>query len=467
MVKQQSPLPLDLDQYEKIVMYNCIFDQNYLETIFEHVKPSYFKDKDIKTIFTVLKTYYDENNHVPNLTELKAHLISEEDKQAFKRVVLSFGSLDKVYDKVALIKNTERFLKEKAVMSTVLTTSLDVQSGTIETSKILSNFESACNISLIENLGFDYLENIDKHVEDIQKVFNVLPTGWKWLDKHLGGGLMAEGRALYCFFGVTNVGKSIFLGNMATNILNQNKTVVLISLEMPEQVYAKRISASLSKIPSNDLNLQVEPLKNHLNQYKIKNKDSKLIIKEFPPKGVTVLGIKTYIEKLVKTGVKPDVIIIDYLNLIAPPTNGLNSYESIKQITEAVRALSYKFECPVISATQANRAAVSSPNPDVDKVSESMGLAHTVDAQFSIWTEAEDFELGIIHMGIVKNRFGPRQVHTQLKIDYPTLSISEIDDVVMNYTVKGKIPTNMIDDSNPNISDILNSVEIYSEASDN
>lgn len=465
MVKKQ--LPLDLDEYEKIIMFNSIMDQTYLETIFEYAKPSFFKDKDIRTVFTVLNSFYEEHKKVPNTTELKAHLISEEDKQALKRVIISFNSIDKNFDNAILIKNTERWLREKAVMNTVFNTSVDVQSGDIDSTKILKKFEDACNISLVDNLGFDYLENIDDHLKDLQKVFNILPTGWKWLDKHLGGGFMAEGRALYCFFGVTNVGKSIFLGNMATNILSQDKTVVLISLEMPEQVYAKRISACLSRIPSNDLNLQLDPLKNKLNQYKLKNSNAKLIIKEFPPKGVTVLNIKTYIEKLVRSGVKPDAIIIDYLNLIAPPSNGLNSYEGIKQITESVRALSYNFECPVITATQATRAAVSSPNPDVDKTSESMGLSHTVDAQFSIWTEAEDVELGIIHMGIVKNRFGPRQVHTQLKIDYPTLAISELDDVVFNYTVKGKIPTNLVDDSNPNITDILSSAENYSNEDEN
>ena len=289
---------------------------------------------------------------------------------------------------------------------------------------------------MVDNVGFDYLESIDQHCEDLQKVFNVIPSGWNWLDERIGGGFMADGRALYVFFGVTNVGKSIFLGNIATNLLSQDKTVVLISLEMPEQIYAKRISSQLSKIPFKDLSLQTDPLKKSLNQYKIKNKNAKLIIKEFPPKSVSALNIKNYLEKLSRMGVKPDAIVLDYLNLLAPNTSGLNSYESIKETTESVRALSYQFQCPVISATQANRSAFSTPNPDLDATSESMGLSHTVDAQFSIWTEEEDFELGIIHMGIVKNRFGPRQCHTVLEIDYETLSLNNPDEVAKSFTSK-------------------------------
>jgi replicative DNA helicase len=420
-------------------------DDDYLETILEYVKPSFFKDKKIKRLFEVLKNYYEQYNCAPNLTELKTHLITDDDKQAFKETVLSFQSLDKKYNKDVLLNNTEKFLKEKTVIDTVQKTSLNLQSGSIDSAKILDDFEKACSISLIENIGFDYLESIDEHCEDLQKVFKVISTGWKWLDNKIGGGFMAEGRALYVFFGVTNVGKSIFLGNIATNILNQDKTVLLITLEMPEQVYAKRISSQLSQIPFDGLSSSLVKLKNTINEYKIKNRKSKLIIKEFPPKGVSVLNIKTYINKLIKKGIKPDAIVVDYINLIAPTSVAANSYESIKTITESLRALSYTFSCPVISATQATRSAVNSGELDLDKTSESMGLSHTVDAQFSIWTEDGDTDLGIIHMGIVKNRFGPRKHTTILGIDYPTLTLKEIDDQNILSDNNTKIP-NLTDD---------------------
>lgn len=461
MVKLQ--LSLDLNHFEKILIYNALMDQSYLETIFEHTKPSFFKNKDIKEIFTVLHSFYNEFNKVPNITELKAHLIEDEQKQSLKNVVLSFDNIDKSYDKDILIKNTERFLKERAVVNTVLSTSLDVQSGEINSSEILEKFEKSCNISLIENLGFNYFEEFDKHTEELLKISKTISTGWKWLDSKIGGGFLVEGKAVYVFYGPTNSGKSIFLGNVATNILNQNKTVVLISLEMSEQVYAKRISAALSRISMNDLQLHIDPLKDKIKGYKLKHKDAKLIIKEFPPKTVSPLHIKTYIDKLVKKGIKPDAIILDYLGIMGSPEKGLNSYESVKLITEQVRAMSYHFECPVITAAQTNRSGYKESNPGLETMAESMGLAHTADCQFSIWSEDGDVELGMIHLGITKNRFGPRDIHTQLKIDYPTLTLSEIEDVVFNYTPKGKIPQNLTDDSNPNISDILSSASEFAE----
>lgn len=445
------------------MIYNSLVDPIYLESIIEHAKPSYFDNKNIRTVFESLANFYSTYNKIPNITELKVHLIEADKRQALKEVALSFADIDKNYDKEVLLLNTEKFLKEKAVYNTVLKTSVDVQSGTINSSQILEDFEKACSISLVESFGLDYLEQIDRHCEDLQKVFKTISSGWKWLDDKIGGGFMTEGRALYVFYGVTNVGKSIFLGNIATNILSQNKTVVLITLEMAEQVYAKRISSSLSRIAMNDLPMQIDPLKDSLNAYKLRHQDAKLVIKEFPPKAVTPIQIKAFLERLVKKGIKPDAIILDYLNLVAPPEKGTNSYEAVKHITEQIRALSYYFSCPVISATQANRSAYDQNNPGLETVSESMGLAHTADAQFSIWTEEEDFELGIIHLGITKNRFGPRECHTVLEIDYPTLTLKDPDSVAQSFNSQRRNIPGSIAGGIQSIADTLNLIENLDE----
>jgi replicative DNA helicase len=442
-------LDFDYELFEKIIVYNYLTDANYFETVYEYINSSFFTNENHKTVVKILKEYYRNNQKFPNPTELKLNFTSPNDRQALKEVLLSFKDIDKKYDKELLLKNTERFFKEKAVHNTVINTYVNIQAGDINSSEILKSFEKACSISLVENKGFDYLEKIDEHCDELQKVFKYIPSGWKWLDERIGGGFLATGRAIYVFYGVTNVGKSIFLGNIATNILSQNKTVVLISMEMPEQVYAKRISAQLSQIPMDDLSSEIQLLKTKLNSYKLRNKEAKLIIKEFPPKTVSTLHIKTYIEKLKNSGINPDIIILDYLNLIAPADKGQSSYDSVKQITEAVRAMSYQFECPIITATQANRSAYNEANPGLETTSESMGLSHTADAQFSIWTEKEEMDLNLIHLGITKNRFGPRDCQTVLEIDYPTLSLKdpESDSVVSTFSSPRSNKSNSINDT--------------------
>lgn len=458
-------IPINFDLLEKVIVFNALTDSVYLENIIEHIRPSYFKNEDIKCVFECLSQYFNTFGKIPNNTELKTHIVDPQKRDSLRKVALSFSDIDKNYDKEVLLKNTELFLKTKAVISTIKRKYVEVESGDINFEKVLEDVEDACGISLIESMGHDYLEEIDKHCEELQKATKTISTGWKWLDQNIGGGFLADGRALYVFYGVTNVGKSIFLGNIATNILAQDKTVVLLSLEMSEQMYAGRISSQLSKIPRNDLPSNIQGLKDEINLYKEVHKNSKLIIKEFPPQTVTPLQIKVYLEKLERKGIKPDAIVIDYLNLIAPPEKGMNSYESIKKITEYIRALSYKFECPVISATQTNRSAYNEANPGLETTSESMGLAHTADAQFAIWQEDGDVDLGVIRLGISKNRFGKRGVVTELELDYPTLTINDPSNDIGIFPTR--IKTSQLVNAPHTIADTLNAIENLDIGDDN
>ena len=434
MVEPKTGTGFDKHLFERVMLYNCLTDRTYLETIIPFTKPSFFDNEKNRSVFSYLISYFTEYSKVPNITELKIHLPEAEKRQILKDVILTFEKLDKTYDKDVLLKITEKFLKEKTVLQTVQKTSVEIQAGNVDAPQILKDFEKACNISLIENVGFDYLESIDAHCEDLKKIDKTISTGWKWLDEKLGGGFLKTGKAIYVFAGATNTGKSIFLGNIATNVLAQNKTVLLITLEMSEHVYSKRISAQLSKIPINGLVDSIEPLRGSLKGFKTKHSDAKLVIKEFSPRSVTPLQIKGYIQRLIRNGISPDLIVLDYLTLLACPEKGRNSYESGQLIAEQLRGLTYEFECPLVTAVQLNRSGYNQKAPDVDTTSESMGIPQTADVQISIWLETEDFDLGVIHYALVKNRFGPRGCSSILDIDYSTLSLRDPDETSKNFS---------------------------------
>jgi len=61
----------------------------------------------------------------------------------------------------------------------------------------------------------------------------------------------------------------------------------------------------------------------------------------------------------------------------------------------------------------------------METVSESIALPATTDAMFNIWQDDTDRELGVIKLGMMKNRFGANFGHQIMKIDYNTLSITE------------------------------------------
>ena len=430
---------LDNSFYETVIAYNMLTDEPYLASIIDHLDEKFFENKDIAKVVNLMTEFYKTRSVAPTITELKSYLTTPESKISFKRVVEMFEGFDRHFNKDELYQNTEKFLKEKAVYNTLLEVA-DQADQEVDTSNILSKFEKACNITLSTDIGLDYINDIDRHIQDLKTVDSTISSGWEWLDKKLDGGFLEHGRSIYVFAGETNIGKSIFLGIIARNIADQGRTVLLISLEMSELVYAKRITTNLTQIPIRQLHNRTDDIEECVQQYKNEKTDARVIVKEFPPSTVNCKHIKGYIKKLVDRGIKPDAIVVDYVNLIKSET-GVNSYERIKYATEELRALSYVFECPVITATQLNRSGYNEVNPGLDTVGESYGLAATADAIFSIWREEEDIDLGVLKLGIMKNRFGENYGSVIMEINYDTLTLSEATEQLQNIDMTETIGT--------------------------
>lgn len=418
---------LDLDFYEKVILYNCIFDNGYLASVIDYLKDDLFSDKDIRSVVGIIKDFYVRRGEVPTLSEIQTYLKDNALKESYRSVLLKLKEFDGTkFHRDELYENTEIFLKQKLVFNTLLEAAENHDGGKLDAADLLAKMEKAVGINLSPSLGLNLLENVDYFIEELSKNENKISTGWKWMDNKLGGGLLENGKALYIFIGETNVGKSIFLGNIAANVAMQGKTALVISLEMSEIMYGMRFASKLTKIPMFELKTDFDNLKEQLEDVKKQNNKSKILIKEFPPSTITPFQVSAYLKKLSQRGIKVDCLVLDYLNLMSSP-NGDTMYERIKHISEQLRAISYTHNVPIISASQVTRSAFSKDNPSLENISEGISLANTADAIFNIWQSDEDKENGYINMGIAKNRFGPNFGSTLLKIDYTTLTLEEED----------------------------------------
>lgn len=413
---------IDLDYFENVILFNSLTNQEYLSSIISYVDSKFFNDKSIAVVMSCVCSFFNERGALPSAAEIKARLSSEQDRKILNDVKNKLSAIEGPFNKDELIDNTEKFFKQRFIYDAIVNVAEKYSDSNFAIEDTLAEFEKAYNISLRENLGHWYFEDIDKHIQDLLAVYNPIPTGWKFFDERTEGGLFPK--TLTVFAGQVNVGKSIVLGNISTNMLLANKNVLLISLEMSEFMYSKRISTQLTQIPHGELKTYSGELKDQILHLK-RNIEGKLVIKEYPPKSVTVRQIDAYITKLKHKGFSPDIVVIDYVNLIHPLAKNLNSYESVKEICEHLRGLSFKYCIPFVSATQLNRGAFNTSSPGMEGISESIGLAATCDVICSLWQEEEDRELGIINIGFQKNRFGPNFGSAAFKCNYNTLTLSE------------------------------------------
>jgi len=418
---------LDLDFYEKVIVYNCIFDEGYLGSVIDYLKEDLFSDKDIKSTIGIIRDFYLKRNEVPTLSEIKTYLSDPKLKESFKSVLRKMEEFQGTkFNREELFENTETFLKQKSVFNTLLEAANSHDNGKLDAAELLMKMEQAVGINLSSSMGLNLLEDVDNFISELSKNESKISSGWKWLDNKIGGGFLENGKALYIFIGQTNVGKSIFLGNIAANVAMQGKTALVISLEMSEIMYGMRFASKLTKIPMFELKTDFNNLKDQLTDIKKRNKEAKILIKEFPPSTISPFQVGAYLKKLQQRGVKVDCLVLDYLNLMSS-SSGTTMYERIKHISEQLRAISYTYNVPIVSASQIVRSSFSSESPNLESISEGISLANTADCIFNIWQSDEDKENGYINMGIAKNRFGPNFGSTVLKIDYTTLTLEEED----------------------------------------
>ena len=415
-----------MDFFEYIILDNCFKNERFLATIVDIAKVEYFGNVNVRKIYKLLKVFYEKRGKLATNDELRVYLEDDHFKLAFKNVQATLNQLGE-YGEDELLENTELFLKERGFALTLEEVvenynNLDLKN---EALAILDKFDKVCNISLTTELGMDYFNDIEEFIDTLNSDDTYLSTGFPWLDKKLGGGYRELGKALYVFSGATNAGKSIMLGNAASTIVKAGKNVVVISMEMSETIYASRTSSQLARLPFNDLKNQGPALKEYCEEF-ITNNDNKLMIKEFPNNSIKVAGIRNYLHDLKKRkNFKPEAIIIDYINLLVPRNATGQSYSDIKGITEELRALSYEFTCPVITATQLGREAFNQDNPGLETTSESIGTAQTADVQIAVYSTPEDRASGIINLGIQKNRYGDNYGTKALNIDWDTLFVEQ------------------------------------------
>ena len=230
---------------------------------------------------------------------------------------------------------------------------------------------------------------------------------------------------------------SVFLANDAANFVRMGHNVAVVSAEMSDYDFIKRIGANLLDIKIDEydkLAKQGDYIKKRLDS--LSNgviPSGRLFVKEVPTSAVSVPEIETYLIQLEKVkGVKLKVIVIDYINILANyrNPNTENTYMKIKQIAEDLRAMAVRNEWVVISATQLGKQGWDISDPTMAYIAESAGLSHTADIMYAIIQDDTQMIANEYMVKIIKVRNGKGK-HWKCKydIDYSHMKLSETDQI--------------------------------------
>ena len=398
---------------EKVILQNLANDDVFMRKVIPFLKRDYFIDNNEKIVYDKIKNFIDEYNVIPTKDALI--IASQNDKSLnedqYKEVVELIHDLEPTdHNKDWLYKETEKFCKDKAIYNAILQSIsiIDGRDKARSEDGIPQLLQDALGVCFDNNVGHDYIESADKRYEFYHRVESRVPFDLEYFNKITNGGM--PNKTLNVCLAGTGVGKSLFMCHVAASVLAQGKNVLYITLEMAEERIAERIDANLMNITMDQLkDLPKSIFDNRIEKIRAKTEGT-LIIKEYPTTGAHTGHFKALLNELqLKKQFKPDLIVIDYLNICASSRfkggSNINSYTLIKSIAEELRGMAVEENVPILSATQTTRGGYGNTDVELTDTSESFGLPATVDFMFALISTEDMEKMNQLMVKQLKNRY--------------------------------------------------------------
>lgn len=408
---------------ETVIIGSLLHNGEFSTAVLPHAKPDYFENESHQHVFKLINEYNGKYGAMPTREAVTVEIetlsgLSEEtfagcqslaDKVFEPNVVEGL----KCQDKQWLLEKTEKHFKDRACYLAIMK-SVDILDGTekkISRDAIPDLLADAIKISFETDLGHDYFDNWEGRFAYYNRVENKLPWPLYMLNRVTGGG--PTRKSLCLAVAGTGIGKTIWLCNTASHYLMQGYKVLYVTLEMAEEMIAQRIDARMMQAKMDDVpRMAKEVFENGINKIRRNAKNGgKLVIKQWPPRTITVKHIEAYLAELkAKQNFVPDVIVLDYLTLLNSYMLGKvgadNLYITGKYVAEEVRALAIRKDILIMSASQTNRNGQTDQDFDLTDLGESHAISQTVDFAFGMITNPDMESMGHVRFKLLKSRFG-------------------------------------------------------------
>jgi replicative DNA helicase len=363
------------------------------EDLITRIYPKYFNHENRFETYKHALKFFKEYSKIPNKKELASYLelkncfIEEDEISDLYMFNLGEYNYKYLYEYVTafiMIRNLNLTMFD--MIAYLKTASVDPTNIDTITEKIRNDINNKLSIDFSNNSkGLNFMDPAS-HIQ-IPKIGT--PSGFDFINKTQGGGWNLK--TLVVFQGRPKVGKSMVLGNVAARSFLAGNNTGLVTVELADRSYMKRIGANILEIKKDDYEKindieSASLVRNKINQLKSSGQNiGHLEVVEFPTGGATAIDIENYFIRLEsKLNKKFKVIVVDYLNLLKPIQDQSGLYEKVKMICEQLRGAAMRNEWCIISATQIRRDDVENYDLGMDSVAESFGLVHTVDALYGL-----------------------------------------------------------------------------------
>ena len=370
-------------------------------------------DRKLQDVAGFIKHYVDEYKVMPEASIVNASCDTNLNPAALPK---------ENYD--WLMAEFEQFSRHKALERAILKSADLLDKG--DYGPVEKMIKDAVQISLQKDMGTDYFEDPRKRLEGLKNTNGQVSTGWPSVDKKLYGGFNRGELNIWC--AASGGGKSLFLANQGINWALAGLNVLYLTFELAENLVAMRMDSMITDIPTREIFKSLDDVELKV---KMTGKRAGSVQIKYMPSGKNANDIRSYLKEYqVKKGYKPDVILIDYLDLMMPlsiKVSPSDLFVKDKYVSEELRNLAMETQAIVVTASQLNRSAVEEIEFDHSHISGGLSKIQTADNVIGIFTSRAMKERGRYQIQFMKTRnsSGVGQ-KVDLEFDVDTLRIKDL-----------------------------------------
>lgn len=383
------------------VVSSLLTDKAFLQQVTDILLPDFFESEANQWIVETINKYFREYKVPPTLDVFKIKV------QDIDRDVLKASIIECLKDAFKYIEaedlefvktETVDFCKNQCIKRAILDSVDLLNKGRYE--EIKATIDTAMKAGADKEVGHEYNTAANVEARYAENVRSTVPTPWPVINDLADGGF-GKGE-LVVFVAPAGIGKSWGLINVGAHAVKQGLNVVHYTLELNEGYVGQRYDAVLTGIANQNLKYNLDEVANTVSKLK-----GNLTIKYYPTKTASCSTIRAHIEKMIMLGKKPDLVIVDYADLLRGAVARKEMRHELESIYEDLRGVAGEYEVPMFTASQANRSALEQDVIEADKISESYSKVMIADFVLSLSRKVTDKIAGTGRWHIIKNRFGP------------------------------------------------------------
>ena len=380
------------------VLGALLTQRDFLLNIADSLDSEYFESQAHKWIIEYIIKYFSQYHTYPTIETLAIEIkkidnevlrisLTDSIREAYK--------MSDVSDLEWVEKEFSDFCKNQQMKKAIMTSVDLLNLGDYDGIRGLIN--DAMKAGEEKNIGHIYETDVESRYRKDDR--NVIPFPWKTFNELTQGGY-GKGD-LVLLFGNPGGGKSWGVIAMGAYAAALGFNVVHYTLELSEGYVGKRYDAVFSGV-------DVDKLDNHRNDVNeaIAKIKGKIVIKEYAPKRASLDTIEAHLQQLEhQNEFKPDMIIIDYLDLLR--TKGRKERkDEIDDVYTDAKGMAKELGIPVISPSQANRTGADKDILQAENAAGSYDKIMIGDIIISLARGRKDKVNGTGNWHFIKNRYG-------------------------------------------------------------